>query len=1024
MGSALKIYSHVSQFGRKIRDGITTHYGGSRWPAAILVLAAVGAFFVDAGSSTAAQDATTPVAVAGIAQEAATGSAAPAAPAQATARPLTPVADAALADGRRFTFNFAQQPWRQVLDWYAKEADLSLTMEAAPTGTFNYNDTRRYNATEALDILNRVLFTTKGFLLVRHDKILVLVNLEANEVAPSLIPDVPLEELDSRGEYELIRVIFPVWNMTSEQALTQVQNLLGPKMKVVSLPQSRQLQVTELAGRLRVIRKVIEAGNQPGPGGFRPFELKHISADVAMPTIRQALGIPTGADQTTDTPPSARLTRSAIGNTLLFQGTAEGSARVEQILALIDVSANGIDLARQTQLYSLGPIDADTARKIFEETFRGNPSVSVMVDAASGNLTAIAPPGAHATIRATLEMLQKDARQVAVIPLVRMDPLSAKTIVSSMFGGTGTAEQPNPNSVSVDFDTAQRVLIVRGTKAQITQVRDMLAEMGEAGNGSAGVAGGQRIRRLQYPQGAAMSALSQIQRLMPELGNRITVLSPSSGISVRRPTSMLDSFQTPPPAGANNLPQQPARGNTERTPTLFERNDAAPTESVPRPAAVPGDRGTRTSIPNAFRFVAQESVVESPKQAETTSTTITNATSVSSSEQPQVAAAIDEPQAAAEVDVKSKPIIIVPSPTGLVVVSDDVEALNELEDLLSLVAPPSSTTERQFAVFYLRYATADSAAAVLSSLYGTNQGANQRGGRGGGRGGRGGNIVEEATAQIAGQLAGSAGTAITGLISGATGLGAPTVDVVPIVDHNAILVRAKASDIDMIEQILDVLDQRAGPVEDLSDPEPRRIQINHMNASDMATIIQSVYADRIANSGGGGGALSGNQLAQLFGGGGAQQEPQKMTLTADSRTNQLIVRAPDLLFEKVKRMCDELDQVAVAAEVTRVIPLSGTALLTVRGAIEPLSSNAQQQQTANTNARGGQGQRGAAGGQGVGNQLQQLQQFQQLLGGGRAGGRGAQAGGGGQGAAALGGGRGAGGRGAGGRGARGGRGGG
>ena len=97
---------------------------------------------------------------------------------------------------RRFTFNFAQQPWRQVLEWYAKEADLSLTMEAAPTGTFNYNDTRRYNAAEALDILNRVFFTTKGFLLVRHDKILVLVNLEANEVAPSLIPDVPLEELD------------------------------------------------------------------------------------------------------------------------------------------------------------------------------------------------------------------------------------------------------------------------------------------------------------------------------------------------------------------------------------------------------------------------------------------------------------------------------------------------------------------------------------------------------------------------------------------------------------------------------------------------------------------------------------------------------------------------------------------------------------------------------------------------------------------------------------------------------------
>ena len=153
------------------------------------------------------------------------------------------------------------------------------------------------------------------------------MNLE-DGIPPNLVPDVPLAELDQRGEYELIRVLFPVWNMTPEQAAAEVQPLLGPQGKVVTLPQARQIQVTETGGRLRTIRSIVNAVEQPelGTAGLREFPFKYLTFDAAMPTIRQMLGIPAEAFSTPDG--TVQITKSATGEKLLFRGTAQQAARL------------------------------------------------------------------------------------------------------------------------------------------------------------------------------------------------------------------------------------------------------------------------------------------------------------------------------------------------------------------------------------------------------------------------------------------------------------------------------------------------------------------------------------------------------------------------------------------------------------------------------------------------------------------------------------------------------------------------
>ena len=238
--------------------------------------------------------------------------------------PATPAAaeqPAATHSGGKLTFNFRYQPWKDVLDWFAEQADLSLVLEAPPPGTFNYHDARSYTPAEALDVINSVLLT-KGFTLVRNGRMLVLVNLE-DGIPPNLVTDVPLAELDQHGEYEIIRVAFPVFNMTAAEAAEEVKPLLGPQGSVIVLPQAKRIQVTETGGRLRAIRSVINAVERPtdDPGSIREIPLEHLTFNDAMPYLRQLLGIPNEAFVTADG--QLTLGKDVTGTKLLVHGTPE-----------------------------------------------------------------------------------------------------------------------------------------------------------------------------------------------------------------------------------------------------------------------------------------------------------------------------------------------------------------------------------------------------------------------------------------------------------------------------------------------------------------------------------------------------------------------------------------------------------------------------------------------------------------------------------------------------------------------------
>ncbi|MDR0335727.1 MAG: hypothetical protein LBI18_01410 [Planctomycetaceae bacterium] len=200
-----------------------------------------------------------------------------------------------------------------------------------------------------------------------------------------------------------------------------------------------------------------------------------------------------------------------------------------------------------------------------------------------------------------------------------------------------------------------------------------------------------------------------------------------------------------------------------------------------------------------------------------------------------------------------------------------------------------------------------------------------------------------------------------------------TVSIAVDARLNALFVQANPVDHKTIERLLPILDQADSQGGDiLNRPKPRLIPLKNMRAEDAQAVVEKVYVNRIqggtgntatpATSGGGrnagqraSGAYQptpmmagmapnmmpgtipgmppggpGAMIQQLMRMGGSQttgsssaKEPEPtMTLSVDSRSNSLIVSAPESLFLQVEAFVKELDEMAIQTEtVVEVVPL-------------------------------------------------------------------------------------------------------
>lgn len=885
----------------------------------------------------------------------------PSSPPPAEAEPQSNGTPSLAGDDVKLRFNFRFQPWGEVLQWFADQADLSLIMDAPPTGTFNYTDSRTYTPAQAIDLLNGVLLT-KGYTLIRRDRLLMVINLE-DGIPPNLVPIVPVEELDGKGDFELISTLFTLRTLTPDEAETEISRMIGPQGSVVKFSKARQILVTETAGRLRTIRSVIQRIENPeAEAEFRVFQLQTASVETVAAVARQLLDIPSESNSTRDG--SLRLAVDTTGNKLLVRGRADQVARVAEILDVVDApghaeAGGGLAESPQLEVYSITSADPQSVLQVMQTLLAGLPDVRLAIDPKTGNLIALARPSQHGTIRATLEQMQRDARQVEVIRLSRVDPQLAVLAINKLFGAE--SEEGKQSAPKVDAEPNSRQLLIRGSQAQIAQIRALLEKMGEAAPQELAAQEEQKVRMLPYSGRAALRALEQLESIWPTVRkNKIRVVTPSA---------VLPTLQEHRNGGG-----EPAEQEAEpKLPAGEEQEDAADAEKTPQAARAATSRWLDAGPGVAGgRDLPQAALGRTPAHFALLDVRVGQPTGSASP---------------AEADADLPPIIVAPGQGGVMIASDDVEALNDFEALLSALAGTSMAGGAEYTVFYLKSANATLVAETLGQILG---------GSSGGSGGRtsGGSLVGD----IASAAFGDAGGILGSLFGGGGGgedegsvVVAGSTLIVPDLRLNALIVRAPPAQLDTIEQLLQILDQEDPPEANVV-RRPRLIPVQHSRAADMAEVLRQVYQDRLITAAGQRQPTPEEFFRMLRGGRGNRQsgrdqaaETERMSIGVDERTNSLVIAAPQALFQEVEQLVSTLDQATEETNQTvRVITLKRTNSQMVQQALAAITGDSVRStgSTSGSSSSGRFGQPGTQDFDSLRNRMNFFNSLQQGQGGG------------------------------------------
>ena len=816
---------------------------------------------------------------------------------------------------RELRFTFRYTPWEDVLEWLAEESELALSKDVVPTGTFNYWDpNRKFTLHEAMDVINRHLLVN-GYTLVRNEQTLLVLDYE-NEIdrqlLRELLTETPLDELDKRGDFEMTKTTFVLDHMDATEAEKQVNQLLTPPFgHLVVMPGANQILATDTGRTLRKIRAIFggleETAEAEDKDNVHVFRLRTANAIEVLSAVRPLVKLDDDENAAEDG--SIRISANPGGNTVFAAGTPENIKIVKQVVESMDSGGADDpygDEQPQFIAHRLQAAQPDAVLRVLQTLLQDDPTVRLEIDSSGGGIMALARPSQHAMIRATIAQMEQHSDRLVVLPLQVNDPADVMMVVGNLFATSQT-----PPIVSGTVDPPQ--LIVRGSDAQIEKIRELLESMGERWGRSALAATARgNVRMFQMDPDQARVLLDRIEQIWPRLSDYpVHVVRPegqSSSIRTLRPESAVieGSLRRPAQAGPSRAGGEPGP-NVEGVGEASSGREAESSDTTDRTTAVGAGAASRPATAG-FRVLAVsdqgagEGSVGGPARdlAEPGDDSI-DLTEPNAGE-PPATDQWDREQG------RPAGITIVPTPGGLMVTSEDEEALGSIESLIEMFAGQSEGGGPRFHLFYLKHIGAEEASQLLTSLLtGTSTATTATAGR------------------SYGVIGGTASPTFTGLAGSPITASAPTI----VADKrlNSLFVQGTSAQVRLIDQLLQVIDIESGPEEVLTFPRPHFIPVYNTSAEEVVAVLEKLYVHRIEtgannrNRGGGGDddRRGRGGFGRFFGrgddddnrGGNVRQDVAgdlaKMTLAADTTSNSVVVSAPGPLVQEVEMVVRDID---------------------------------------------------------------------------------------------------------------------
>ncbi len=362
----------------------------------------------------------------------------------------------------RIKFNFRFQKWSEVLPWVALEAGLSLSMEEAPEGTFNYSDRREYTPQEAIDLLNGWLMI-KGFTLIHRDQQLMCISLR-DGIPAGTVARIPLEELPDRGRFEFVSVLIPLESRVPETVMTEIEPLLSQWGEAKPLTATGQLLVTDAADIVRNVQKVAmlvpppkAAPKPPAPKEapkpeLKVYPLKHANPEKAGEVIKSLI--------------AGSLVVDVEASQVSINAIPTEQAKVQTIIDQLEAN-HGADKQPQMKSY---PVHTDYPQEMLESLRLTVPSATMRYDTTTQRIVAFATPTDHETLTAAMLELENEETasedQLSVHTLKDLDPAVAQQLITSVLP-----------DVRVTVDTRTSTLIAVGRMSELKAVQTLIEQL-------------------------------------------------------------------------------------------------------------------------------------------------------------------------------------------------------------------------------------------------------------------------------------------------------------------------------------------------------------------------------------------------------------------------------------------------------------------------------------------------------------------------------------------------------------------
>jgi hypothetical protein len=171
---------------------------------------------------------------------------------------------------RRLAVYWKDGKWADLLDWYGKEAGLTLASTVKPEkGTFTFTPSRdaRFTIDEITDAINEVLEQHK-MILVRR-RMTFFIQSRDERIEPLRLRT-ELVDLDQLSRHEFASVVIPLTKVKAADLEGDVKKLVGPLGSAVVL--DRGLLVQDFVANLRPIVKLVRAAEEKAPEPAKPAE--------------------------------------------------------------------------------------------------------------------------------------------------------------------------------------------------------------------------------------------------------------------------------------------------------------------------------------------------------------------------------------------------------------------------------------------------------------------------------------------------------------------------------------------------------------------------------------------------------------------------------------------------------------------------------------------------------------------------------------------------------------------------------